>query len=942
MQPGPQVRGTLTASIAARVAQCAEGLLTSYGPAGSKRSRNWGDLWNRAAGIAAALHGHGVVPGRPVVLLLADVLDFVPAFWGCLRAGGIAVPLTGAAMEILPERRMAGLRDALARLDRPVILADASFGALAAQLADPETPAMALDDIADTPRAWDDQPPAAPACLVQTSGATGHAKLVALGQHALLNRQFSVGRIAVTQPVSVLSGFPFHSISGLRVAFLCYRDWVQLPPVHLAAAPLALLEAVEQCGVNRVFIGNGQAGDILAAAETSPRTYNLAGLRQVDFGGETIVPATMRRFRDLLARHGARDAAIRAGYGTTETGPLVAGQDPLAAGQGAAYAAAPLGGCAAGVALRIAGADDAVLAEGEIGEVQALCPAVLFSGYWGEPPQRNLTADGWWPTGDLGSLSAGALTLHGRVKEVLVAHGKKYSLAAIDAHLQAVLGVGVRAFACAVLWPDAATEKLAVAVVVGTRWRDQTQAIAARIRQAIAGAFGLSPDPLVFATAAQIPLTATGKPRRAALAALLRAGRLGALPRAEGAGLPPPAGPGTAARAEPWPPPARGPIEAAVAAAWGGAIGWDACAANLPFDRAGADSLKILTVIFRLESMLGRRLPFDIISTGMTPRDLAAAIAGLGDWAPVAADTLAAQVPPVAGDADLPDVAAAACAQARRPEATAADVLRAVDTLLVFGYVARGRAMLLAHGPPGEQRTRMLRLYDALAAGQAFLAPGCEGSLDAMVAHVADADRLIVIFPGKGGRFWGLNEPVFLNRTDASIVFLRDTGACLYLDGIPGLGPDYRACLAALRRIRAATGKRLHCIGHSTGGYAALRFGLDLGADSVLAFSCPVNLDVADQPPAELERRHLVELRRRAPGMMVDLRSLYTAAARPPRVLLCYGEDHPQDAAAANQLAGLPGVAQHPIPGYAGHQTLAEAMRLGLLDPLVHDCLGAP
>jgi acyl-CoA synthetase (AMP-forming)/AMP-acid ligase II len=483
LQPGPQTRATLTASIATRVADCPEGRLVSYGTNGARQSRTWVDLWDRAAGIAAALSAHGVTPGRPVVLLVADVLDFVPAFWGCLRAGGLAVPLTGAALEVLPERRNAALRDALARLARPVILTDGFFARLAEILAPADSPPVRLAAIPDAPCPWDDRAPAGPVCLVQTSGATGQAKLAALGQETLLNRQFSAGRIAVTQPVSVLSGFPLHSITGLRAAFLGYRDWVQLPPGQLAAAPFAMLDAVQACGVSRLFLSNGQAGDILAAeAGEAPR--DLRTLRQVDFGGETVVPAILRRFRDLLARHGAPQAAIRAGYGTTETGPLAAGQDPLGGEPGVEDEAARLGGCAAGVALRITGTDGALLAEGDIGEVQALCPAVLFSGYWGEPGPIGLTADGWWPTGDLGCLRGGELTLHGRAKEVLVAHGKKYALAAIDAHLQAVLRVGVRAFACAVRWPEEASERLAVVVVLAARWRDHQEAITDEVAQA--------------------------------------------------------------------------------------------------------------------------------------------------------------------------------------------------------------------------------------------------------------------------------------------------------------------------------------------------------------------------------------------------------------------------------------------------------------------------
>ena len=56
------------------------------------RSETRWQLWQRSAAIAGGLIAAGITKGRPVVLLIRDVVDFLPAFWACLRTGGMAVP----------------------------------------------------------------------------------------------------------------------------------------------------------------------------------------------------------------------------------------------------------------------------------------------------------------------------------------------------------------------------------------------------------------------------------------------------------------------------------------------------------------------------------------------------------------------------------------------------------------------------------------------------------------------------------------------------------------------------------------------------------------------------------------------------------------------------------------------------------------------------------
>jgi malonyl-CoA/methylmalonyl-CoA synthetase len=106
-------------------------------------------------------------------------------------------------------------------------------------------------------------------------------------------------------------------------------------------------------------------------------------------------------------------------YGMTETGMLTS--NPL---QGERRAGS-VGPALAGVEVRVVDDDDKPRAAGAIGNVQVK-GANVFPGYW-RMPERNkeeFTADGFFRTGDLGSLSTdGYLNIVGRSKDLIITGG---------------------------------------------------------------------------------------------------------------------------------------------------------------------------------------------------------------------------------------------------------------------------------------------------------------------------------------------------------------------------------------------------------------------------------------------------------------------------------------------------------------------------------------
>ncbi|MGW5649808.1 AMP-dependent synthetase/ligase [Streptomyces humi] len=133
--------------------------------------------------------------------------------------------------------------------------------------------------------------------------------------------------------------------------------------------------------------------------------------------------------RDLNLFFQAAGIVVYEGYGLTETSAAATVVPPLAPRPGTVGQPVP------GTAVRIA--DD--------GEVLIKGP-VVFGAYWNNPAATAevLAADGWFATGDLGSLDAdGYLTITGRKKDILVTSGgKNVSPAVLEDRLRSRAPVG--------------------------------------------------------------------------------------------------------------------------------------------------------------------------------------------------------------------------------------------------------------------------------------------------------------------------------------------------------------------------------------------------------------------------------------------------------------------------------------------------------------------
>ena len=157
--------------------------------------------------------------------------------------------------------------------------------------------------------------------------------------------------------------------------------------------------------------------------------------------------------------------------------------------------------------------------------------ANVAGGYWRKPPEEQRcfgamlvdpspgTPDGpWLRTGDQGFISEGELFIVGRIKDLLIIHGRNHYPEDIEATIQEI----TRGRVAAISVPLNGTEKLVTIIELKKRGDSNEEAmhwlngVKSDVTSAISNGHGLNVGDLVLVSPGSIPATTSGKIRRAA------------------------------------------------------------------------------------------------------------------------------------------------------------------------------------------------------------------------------------------------------------------------------------------------------------------------------------------------------------------------------------------------------------------------------------------
>jgi fatty acid CoA ligase FadD28 len=530
---------------------------------GVPESLTWLQLYRRTLNLARHLQNCGE-PGDRAVILLPQSLHYIVAFLGALQAGWIAVPLAVPQGGVSDERVSSVMIDA----SPTVVFTTSGLAELVADYVKPQAgnpapqvieldlleldgPMGSGDDFEDVPEV---------AYLQYTSGSTrAPAGVVMTHRNILANfeqltaRYFSDYGNVPPPDTTVVSWLPFYHDMGLILG-VCAPVILGVPAVLMS--PVSFLQRPARwmqllASNSKPYTAAPNFAFELAGRKTSDE--DMAGLELSDVlviatGSERVHPATLSRFTQRFAALGLREAVLKPSYGLAEATVYVANRtgnegpsiirfetEQLTAGKAercADKSGTPLVsyGVTTSPLVRIVDTDTMVeCASGAVGEIWVHGENVA-TGYWNKPDESAATFGGriaapsagtpegpWLRTGDSGFVFDDELFIVGRIKDLLIIYGRNHSPDDLEATIQEITNGRCAAIAV----PDSQTEKLVVIAEV-KNWGMSDDELAARlavikrdVNSSISDSHGLSIADLVLVPAGSIPITTSGKVRRA-------------------------------------------------------------------------------------------------------------------------------------------------------------------------------------------------------------------------------------------------------------------------------------------------------------------------------------------------------------------------------------------------------------------------------------------
>lgn len=227
-------------------------------------------------------------------------------------------------------------------------------------------------------------------------------------------------------------------------------------------------------------------------------TRDLSALRTIGAAGAPLPLPTLRTWLD-------RGVVMQQCYGMTEAAPGCTVLDSADAERKVGSAGKPV----FFTDLRVVRRDGTDAGPDEVGEVVVHGPNIM-AGYWEDPARTaEVLTDGWYRTGDAGSLDAeGFLYIRDRYKDMIISGGENVYPAEVESALLELPGI-VEAAVVGV--PDEKWGEVGLAfVVLSPTATADADAVRAALRERLAG-FKV-PREIRFLP--ELPKTATGKIRK--------------------------------------------------------------------------------------------------------------------------------------------------------------------------------------------------------------------------------------------------------------------------------------------------------------------------------------------------------------------------------------------------------------------------------------------
>ena len=411
---------------------------------------SFADLARESRAVAAGLEKMGVKKGDLVATATRNTPEFMATYLGVTLIGGVIVPLNGWWT---PHEMEFALKDCGAKIllvdgeqapkflplkDRFGLILISGHGEFEGQ--DRNWASVRDEGLGETPPTGMVEPDDLMS-IMYTSGSTGDPKGVMLTHRGAWSTLLSFGFVLsaaketakgaamaeAAGDLGILVSVPLFHVTGSHPVFMLSLILGRKMVLMRSWKPEEAVRLINEEKITN-FVGvPTMSHELMLAAESMGETLDT--LTDLSAGGAKRPASHVKKLANSFKR-----AYSSTGYGLSETSALGTyngledyQDNPESCGR----AVPPV------TDVRIAGPDGTDMPADEPGEIW-IKTSGIFAGYLNLPEEttRALTADGWFKTGDVGTMNAeGLVTIVDRLKDMIVRGGENVACLEVEAAL---------------------------------------------------------------------------------------------------------------------------------------------------------------------------------------------------------------------------------------------------------------------------------------------------------------------------------------------------------------------------------------------------------------------------------------------------------------------------------------------------------------------------
>ena len=406
-----------------------------------RREMTWKEFDDKANRFANLLLSRGIQKGTKVAILLMNCLEWLPVYFGILKAGAIAVPLNyryaadeiGYCLKKADAEHLVFGPEFIGRVESNVE-AGAEIGMWIYVGADCPYFAESYEELTSNQSSADPRVPLTEqddAAIYFSSGTTGFPKAI-LHDHRSLSHAAAVEQkhhgqtkddVFLCIPPLYHTGAKMHwfgsLVAGSRAVLL------------KGTTPELIVKTASDEACTIVWLLVPWAQDILDSIDRGDidlSKYDLSPWRLMHIGAQPVPPSLIKRWKSIFPKHD-----YDTNYGLSES----IGPGCVHLGVENIHKVGAIGKAGYGWEIRIVDDKKQTVAKGEIGELAVKGPGVMKCYYKDEKSTNEVLADGWLFTGDMAQEDAdGFIWLVDRKKDVIITGGENLYPVQIENHIR--------------------------------------------------------------------------------------------------------------------------------------------------------------------------------------------------------------------------------------------------------------------------------------------------------------------------------------------------------------------------------------------------------------------------------------------------------------------------------------------------------------------------